>query len=787
MSIYYTDRLNILKQQLDWFDLYNKKVIQNPDEIGIYYNKVLDFFNHWRNLIDVLIKNYYYLLNDICKILMKFLEIYKDCTLPYKRFQDYIDMTNNFMSEFENLTENRHFKTLFHSDLLNRSEKNSLKFIINDIFYEVHKYTAFSYLKDETINDHIYKFEQALFHFDKSIDYKARIKKNKPRDNSIQYIKAFKSMINFQQQYYLYMTTEDVLYEDLMKSFNQSVEIIPQFSKYKEIFPNRYESFDSFLLEKNFILASRCLKEANYEECSSILSDLVNNYPNKHNNSWRHVQLNIRLLLVNILYFSQKGDKENTQLFIKEFEEVQLKYAIGNIGRLFYTISKLSSLTNIISSITLHEEILHYFPLFAYFEDSSSKSLDLKYLLPQKVYRYLEVAKLENTEWDIKKNIPLVLGCIDVVLNQALDFLQAEHFNESFTYTNNIETTIQNVVQLGSKSPLKDAITSSMVDITNYLNIITEEYEINEYFNIFNELVKSLEYLNSQTPVLIKIQLDLDFNNDFESKAEPDWMLGQKIEDKDRIQVKSQTEMSKGQYYINRKVRHYGSVYDVGNNNFLIKAQFKPNWEYWEQESIKYTSNNKTDLIQNSKSKDLKLKGEELIKRLKTCPKGKNTDENNIRGYIIFHDLCIEIFNFLFKDSFYNLKIKKEYSNPHSSDRMDFIFVNQSLKSYWKNLKKEYNAKLIITECKNYTDSPYMSAIDQLVRYMDDKKTTFGILLCRSYNDTIKKNVVKKYKEQNKYILVIDEKMLINMLEKKVASEDIENYLEQQENKILMN
>lgn len=151
-----------------------------------------------------------------------------------------------------------------------------------------------------------------------------------------------------------------------------------------------------------------------------------------------------------------------------------------------------------------------------------------------------------------------------------------------------------------------------------------------------------------------------------------------------------------------------------------------------------------------------------------------------------FEILVNRIFEYLFKDSF-----RQYFAEPHSVDYeghqiRDLIISNISpIKEFWKERKKEQNAKQIIVDSKNYTNSITKREINSIAQYLNKNYGNFGIVVSRKESDNSAKKEQKIKFADNKLIIHLSENDLISLILHKINNQEVEDLLERKIHEII--
>lgn len=178
------------------------------------------------------------------------------------------------------------------------------------------------------------------------------------------------------------------------------------------------------------------------------------------------------------------------------------------------------------------------------------------------------------------------------------------------------------------------------------------------------------------------------------------------------------------------------------------------------------------DKLENKEIDTRLYQAQKLLSKLKNCPKG-------IKGWREFENICIDIIDFVFRDSFRNFKIKTQSRTYNNLDIRDAIVQNTG-KDFWKELRSDYDAKNMVFEFKNLTNEFGKEELIQTSDYLDKESLgKVGIIFSRK---GLSKAGVKKQRSlltnAKKLILVLTENDLIDLANKTLRNEEPEQILE---------
>ena len=165
---------------------------------------------------------------------------------------------------------------------------------------------------------------------------------------------------------------------------------------------------------------------------------------------------------------------------------------------------------------------------------------------------------------------------------------------------------------------------------------------------------------------------------------------------------------------------------------------------------------------------------QKLLHRLKNCPKG-------LKGWRTFEDICIDIIDFVFRESFRDFRMKIQSRNYNNLYIRDAIVQNTGEKEFWKDLRSDYNAKNVVFEFKNLSEKLGKDELIQISNYLKkDSLGRFGIVFSRK--GLSKLSGIKEQREllihDTKLILVLNENDLMDLVDKKLLNEETEQILE---------
>lgn len=182
----------------------------------------------------------------------------------------------------------------------------------------------------------------------------------------------------------------------------------------------------------------------------------------------------------------------------------------------------------------------------------------------------------------------------------------------------------------------------------------------------------------------------------------------------------------------------------------------------------------KENIIENNIEDSKLTRSENLIKQLKDCPLG-------LKGWRQFEHICYDIINFVFKDSFSNLNLKKQARNYNGKDIRDIILSNTGNSIFWNNVRQIYNCNNVVIECKNLDSKIGNEEFRQISDYLGKEAIgQFGIIFSRKGLSSSGKKKQRDYLHQRpkKLILVLSEQDIIDLIKIKSLNGQPEKVLE---------
>jgi|ERR1035437_2751319 hypothetical protein len=176
------------------------------------------------------------------------------------------------------------------------------------------------------------------------------------------------------------------------------------------------------------------------------------------------------------------------------------------------------------------------------------------------------------------------------------------------------------------------------------------------------------------------------------------------------------------------------------------------------------------DKLQNFKTfkKGAKsFEGTLLIQRLQLCPTGeKNWSE--------FEAIGIDIFRFLFDDTFKSYIAEEQFSTDLKNHRRDLIVSNyyKDPTSFWAECKQLYKSQAIIVDFKNYSDKLNSSTLFSVSKYTNKKIGNFALVFSRKGVDNTATIEQKTLLAEGKLLIEFNDIELSEMIQEKIIGKD---------------
>lgn len=149
-----------------------------------------------------------------------------------------------------------------------------------------------------------------------------------------------------------------------------------------------------------------------------------------------------------------------------------------------------------------------------------------------------------------------------------------------------------------------------------------------------------------------------------------------------------------------------------------------------------------------------------LISELRNIPEGQ-------AGSSDFEQWCVEALKICFAGRLNNIAL---HANKDSVNRRDIIGTNLAQTTFWKRVEKDYNARQIVFEVKNY-QNPKIEDYRQVLSYLSGPYGNIAFLVCRDWSINLEKDkelawVRSIYQDHKKVIVKLSAKFLSDIMSK---------------------
>ena len=164
-------------------------------------------------------------------------------------------------------------------------------------------------------------------------------------------------------------------------------------------------------------------------------------------------------------------------------------------------------------------------------------------------------------------------------------------------------------------------------------------------------------------------------------------------------------------------------------------------------------------------------RGRELSRQLKASKEGRD-------GWKEFESICEESFKYLFSDSITSWKAQNATSD--GLNRMDLIGrVKGDTKDFWSDISRDFGARYIVFEAKNYSDKITQGQVLTTEKYLYKTalRSVALIVARKGAGDQAIKAAEGALREHGKLIIILDMETLCSLLEGYERGESPENTL----------
>ncbi|MFA5033809.1 MAG: hypothetical protein WC614_12430 [bacterium] len=167
------------------------------------------------------------------------------------------------------------------------------------------------------------------------------------------------------------------------------------------------------------------------------------------------------------------------------------------------------------------------------------------------------------------------------------------------------------------------------------------------------------------------------------------------------------------------------------------------------------------------------IKGKQLIDSVADFDESKKTWKQ-------FEELMEKVFEYLFKDSFKHYFAKPQLLDYEGHRKPDLVVSNATpISEFWKYRKSEQKAKRIVIDFKNYSKEISSSIINDVTKYLNDKKGNFAIIISKfGFDSPGKKEQQIRYFDHEQLIIDIDTSDIIEMINYTINNKEPEEVLE---------
>ncbi len=169
------------------------------------------------------------------------------------------------------------------------------------------------------------------------------------------------------------------------------------------------------------------------------------------------------------------------------------------------------------------------------------------------------------------------------------------------------------------------------------------------------------------------------------------------------------------------------------------------------------------DIEMTKGSTSIEFEGNQLIKRLNNCAKGK-------LSWSEYESVGIDIFKFLFASNFHSYMAEEQTENELKNHRRDLV-VNNNFKdpsSFWAQMKSDFNSRVIIVEFKNYSKKLNSSTLFSTTKYAKKGVGNFAIVFSRKGLDPTALKEQKELYDNDKLLIDFNDDELTEMIREKI-------------------
>lgn len=196
------------------------------------------------------------------------------------------------------------------------------------------------------------------------------------------------------------------------------------------------------------------------------------------------------------------------------------------------------------------------------------------------------------------------------------------------------------------------------------------------------------------------------------------------------------------------------TVFQLTDQQFYLKNSVILHW---------YIKDKLPDIEISKDSTSIEFEGNQLIKRLNNCEKGK-------LSWPEYESIGMDIFKFLFSSDFHSYMAEEQAENDLKNHRRDLL-VNNNFKdpsSFWSQMKSDFNARVLIVEFKNYTKKLNSSTLFSTTKYAKKGVGNFAIVFSRKGLDPTAIKEQKELYDNDKLLIEFNDEELTEMIREKI-------------------
>ena len=216
-------------------------------------------------------------------------------------------------------------------------------------------------------------------------------------------------------------------------------------------------------------------------------------------------------------------------------------------------------------------------------------------------------------------------------------------------------------------------------------------------------------------------------------------------------------------------------------NPIIISDLIRKISEIGNNEIIEWYIKDNLQNIKPIKIQSKKFEGEILIKRLENCPAGE-------KYWPEYESIGIDIFRFLFEDTFRSYIAEEQVENSLKNHRRDLIVSNyfKDATSFWAEMKQLFHSKAIIVDFKNYAEKLDSTTLFSVSKYTTKNVGNFALVFSRKGLGKTAMIEQRSLYNNGKLILEFNDKDLGEMILEKINGNDPLDRLKSKEFQIII-